>query len=1015
MAGRAGRLGALRSRGVSERQRENDDGEEQVGGARGPLATEEDAGGEAIVLCREFEEEKVRFVMSAGLPILESPLASESHGLQRLLLEALACGGESTRQLGDAEEKPTPKTDRGWFGGSCAELVEVASCTLLMIQRHRRSLDAMTLRAPSLRISAPLLSPCAALGLPPSPASSAPRDLCDSPSPRRAASSSSSSACLQSSLVEAPVRRPESRQAILQSPVYRDVKAAMRFLLERGLARFSAFRDAYEATAKGRAVAASQLGPQEGFLTCALLDRHVDELVLSNDLHLAYLAVPLPPLPPPRSRPSCSYASCPPSSCCSPLASPSPSFSLPSSPSGASGVARRLLCPRPTSRSVGCEGTAHGEASSSEKAERREQRKGDVDGRRFTQGERDLAETAQGDASALDSRRREEEQREQEVKTRFKREQEEQAFALTRKELQILQKILRVFSPSESFALAKLGLSQVDVEALDSPGFLRDFHFSPQKRPAPLASSDASCASSSVSSSSVSSSPPTSLSALQERRCFVVWRLRQALVLCLLLQGLEPKAVAAALAVSGGVSAVSLLHQQATLKAAMTAVLCARLGLWSLAEVLRSFQTRLEHSGLSLQVAPMLRLGVSSALARLLHDQLGVCTPQQLLAVGPARVAKALRRRLKLNVGRPSGSSRSVSAGSAATADAAKARGEAKGGREDRGIFDEREGTRTRENAERDQKSLGSSASGPSALSFLAFFHADRAAAEVTADLFAQARRAVLSEKPRSPQLVVGDRQAWLRCIDGLAASLAGRGEEEGRADDEVRGKDSKESEKSGARRKGAATESKWGATDGAEERDFFENDLRRGERKTPLSLASFLQNAKHVLDLALPHLLLKRRAPELLQEAEAELHALRKHEREGEEEGKDGDEESESDESHLLGLWGSKVLISAAGESTSDSEAATTRARRQLHSFDSWERRRTAWILKVARQLVEAGKRGTKLQETDESKAPNRRDAERRERRRRRRIGKAVVVAIEENWRRICAFALLPRDAHSV
>nr|CEL73470.1 TPA: DNA polymerase, putative [Toxoplasma gondii VEG] len=1794
MAGRAGRLGALRSRGVSEKQRENDDGEEQVGGARGPLATEEDAGGEAIVLCREFEEEKVRFVMSAGLPILESPLASESHGLQRLLLEALACGGESTRQLGDAEEKPTPKTDRGWFGGSCAELVEVASCTLLMIQRHRRSLDAMTLRAPSLRISAPLLSPCAALGLPPSPASSAPRDLCDSPSPRRAASSSSSSACLQSSLVEAPVRRPESRQAILQSPVYRDVKAAMRFLLERGLARFSAFRDAYEATAKGRAVAASQLGPQEGFLTCALLDRHVDELVLSNDLHLAYLAVPLPPLPPPRSRPSCSYASCPPSSCCSPLASPSPSFSLPSSPSGASGVARRLLCPRPTSRSVGCEGTAHGEASSSEKAERREQLKGDVDGRRFTQGERDLAETAQGDASALDSRRREEEQREEEVKTRFKREQEEQAFALTRKELQILQKILRVFSPSESFALAKLGLSQVDVEALDSPGFLRDFHFSPQKRPAPLASSDASCASSSVSSSvssssvsssSVSSSPPTSLSALQERRCFVVWRLRQALVLCLLLQGLEPKAVAAALAVSGGVSAVSLLHQQATLKAAMTAVLCARLGLWSLAEVLRSFQTRLEHSGLSLQVAPMLRLGVSSALARLLHDQLGVCTPQQLLAIGPARVAKALRRRLKLNVGRPSGSSRSVSAGSAATSDAAKARGEAKGGREDRGIFDEREGTRTRENAERDQKSLGSSASGPSALSFLAFFHADRAAAEVTADLFAQARRAVLSEarearrptksffatgppadvslssspldssslpqspfsrpqrpslsavppfasfsrsfslvssssssssspssfpfssspsssssssssspssfpfssspsssssssssslrypcssftsvrvvssvphsplasgvsrrspspvavrvssslrqpccsegrrggnrsqvnsekeenlcvrrddsrppspalpsgdekrpapkpgetdmkrtetkeerigslvftveddldavlesvqalcassalscggsetrkklgeslgrgrvsegtktsgtpelrhcqqeansvgfhlalpnadahrggrrdalprvtsrhpqkaslfsrktgstgeqirkrerqaeergesgeqakerrargdgdlggserrgeseegkeeettgrgnrdrrcerkevsrllpvpsleglqriasawlrafhareadaeerepgeageeresrtqglsdrtdgektavhpdfsthkesprdaflllaesaiaegkwfavlderhgsrgsrerdpsrskflpgfcipeeflfpvfvgsveesqtrretgegsrkvtleapvsaatvrssplflaraqapasspvtvsqlcavlsqcpffaasivyesrrrtvrrtsvlqssfqslalssslllsprsrfaslsssrpsacdtffggetqekksgaspgvcrakqgerqvetddeeetfvgsvfsqtgrnntqteellessrretvpialclsspffgtfllplslatallspfsassfssssfsssspsssspsspsfaasffpswglspfssdaspavfaspqKPRSPQLVVGDRQAWLRCIDGLAASLAGRGEEEGRADDEVRGKDSKESEKSAARRKGAATESKWGATDGAEERDFFENDLRRGERKTPLSLASFLQNAKHVLDLALPHLLLKRRAPELLQEAEAELHALRKHEREGEEEGKDGDEESESDESHLLGLWGSKVLISAAGESTSDSEAATTRARRQLHSFDSWERRRTAWILKVARQLVEAGKRGTKLQETDESKAPNRRDAERRERRRRRRIGKAVVVAIEENWRRICAFAVV-------
>ncbi|KEP65168.1 UNVERIFIED_CONTAM: DEAD/DEAH box helicase domain protein, putative [Hammondia hammondi] len=650
MAGRAGRLGALRSRGVSERQRENDEGEEQVGDARGSLvdlqkkvtepastlrerdedkeertqgrtteitrerkdggqkgvcAMEEDAGGEAIVLCREFEEEKVRFLMSAGLPILESPLASESHGLQRLLLEALACGGESARQFGDAEPKATAKT--GWFGGSCAELVEVASCTLLMIQRHRRSLNARNLVAPSLHISPPLLSSRAASGLPPSPASSAPRRLSDSPSPHLAASSSSSRACLESSLVEAPVRHPESRQAILQSPVYQDVKAAMAFLLERGLARFSVFRDAYEATPKGRAVAASQLGPQEGFLTCALLDRHVDELVLSNDLHLAYLSVPLPPLSPlphPRSRPSCSYSSSPLSSCCSPLASPSSprssfpsssssSSSLPSPPSGASGAARRLLSPRATSPSVGREGTANGEASSSEKAEGQEQLKGGVDDRRLRQGERELAATAQGDASALDSRRREEKQREEEVKTRFKREQEEQACALSRKELQILQKILRAFSPSESFALAKLGICQVDVEALDSPGFLRDLHFSPQKRSATLASSDASsCASSSGScSSSVSSRfPRTSLSALQERRCFVVWRVRQALVLCLLLQGLEPKAVAAALAVSGGVSAVSLLHQQATLKAAMTATLCTRLGLWPLAEVLRSFQ-----------------------------------------------------------------------------------------------------------------------------------------------------------------------------------------------------------------------------------------------------------------------------------------------------------------------------------------------------------------------------------------------------------------------------------------
>ncbi|CBZ51944.1 hypothetical protein NCLIV_017360 [Neospora caninum Liverpool] len=828
MAGRAGRVGALKSRdardgeaktapgyrgqggrsggcGVSSgavqtrrdqearrggkresahRARESEDGEQGRGGdglAERGTGTEEDEGGEAIVLCREVEEEAVKRVMSAGLPVLESPLAAERHGLQRLLLEALACGGEdrldgfskatvqaeqereSERQNGKDKSSLASDRPRGWFGGTCSELVLVASCTLLMIQRHRHALCATPSGASSASLPGLSVHPSSSRALPrrsseascSSRAASHSRSSSALPSPKFCPSRAPPSAAAPASCSSSsPTRCSESPRATLQqSPVYRDVKAAMEFLLERGLARFSSFRDAYEATPKGRAIAASQLAPQEGFLTCALLDRLVDKLVLSNDLHLAYLSVPLPSSPPPPPSP---FPACFPSSSSSPVSSPpaSSSGSASCSPSASSpslsGAATPSLCPE-TYLPRSLKGETKAEGGGDPLLENDERRIAGRLRRKEHSGHGPLQEEAGEAASAverdgalearerarleLDGRQAEDKKRDERM-LRFKREREELAFALSRRELQTLQKVLKAFSPAESFALAQLGLSEVDVENLDAPGFLQKHSPSDTSQTA-IASSQSS---SSAASSASSSLPRPSLCALQGRRFFIVWRVRQALALCLLLQGLEPKAVAATLAVSGGLSAVSLLHQQATLKAAMTGVLCTRLGLWSLAEFLKNFQTRLQHSGLGLHLAPILRLGVAPSLARLLHDQLGVCTPQQLLAVGPARVAKVLRRRLKLNLGRAAG----------------KGSHACRGRRSRAGLPREKTAPMYQVcNGEETEAPLASfaSARSPRSPSFSTFFQADRAAAEVTADLFSHARTQLLAEVGRAPRL----------------------------------------------------------------------------------------------------------------------------------------------------------------------------------------------------------------------------------------------------------------------
>ncbi|PFH36400.1 hypothetical protein BESB_045920 [Besnoitia besnoiti] len=808
MAGRAGRVGVVgrgqRTAAAARRRHEAARGVPGQGGGASPEAerrreaaeeaqasdemedeelaeeaSDEEEGGEAIVLCREAEEEKVKQVMSAGLPVLRSPLAGESHGLQRLLLEALACGGEarldglkpeggalrdasaaggetvSEARGGGKRPRPGPRAATGdekdgiepretlareWFGGTCWELVQVASCTLLMIQRHRdaasQALGADAAAHGSLFSYAPSPPPI-------SPSLSAP--------PRAAAEEAPISPSGASS--RAPARAPGARRGshaapprdwLQASPVYQDVRAAMGFLLRRGLARFSPLRDAYEATPRGRAIAASQLSPQEGFLTCALLDLLLDRLILSSDLHLAYLSVPLP-LP-----------AAPPSSLTFSVSLPSSSASFRASGGGVGAPSpsekeakSRVTDGRP--RDAACADIRRGSDAPDAPKE---------DDEEVSATERDEdAEALERKREALERRQREEKTwRDVERLMRLRREaEEEKAFALAREEVQKLQRVLKQFSPAESFALLQLGLSEADVESLDAPGFLPKnqtpstrlaLFSSPQAAqvslpPAPPPATPHSPRNITVSLASSRTSAAlrasaSSLGALRRRRVFVVWRVRQAVALCLLLQGLEPKAVAAALAVSGGVSAVALLHQQATLKATMTAVLCGRLGLWPLAECMRNFQTRIEQSGLSRQLSPLLRLpGVTAPLARLLHEQLGVCTPQQLLAVGALRVTKVLRRRLKLSLGGRPRRTQALQRVEAAREEAAKSRAAPLPG-----SFSAAAATASGASC----SSADSSASSPSSAALVLFFQADRAAAEVTSELFLAARHHLLAE-----------------------------------------------------------------------------------------------------------------------------------------------------------------------------------------------------------------------------------------------------------------------------